>query len=349
MDPRAGFFVGDKAPIITGDHNNVVWHSGLVMGLNPNSVICLPPSLSSSKVFMVPSGIGDIAWVYAKLSTMNEDFVFVIVGDTVSGLNSAVCTRAVSYIKLLPKVKYVSMGITDGRAMYWLSRNMTLNNGRLPDSSSYLCFNYLLDTGHKLETILPSIKTNKHFEMLKPEWAEKEADFFVKEGEDAFCVYPSSKDYYGGQNLPIDHWITLVSRTADRFPDSKIVVMGTLWDFNMIKPLYDALCSIGYAQRVMLAHDRDIAVILAILRRSRFLLGCVSGLSIISEYQRIPTVHLYPKQLYNELTLIGTWESQEMISKGESLSIKIEDGLEKIARKIARRFSPFNEKVLSRT
>ena len=313
----------------------------VLLGINPVDVVCLPPPVVKFRTFIVHGGLGDLAWVYSKLCGTGEKFNLIIAAGMLGVDYSMLSLRSLPFLKLLPQVAYASTTILDAGLLYRLSGLVSSSNGVLPPTMTYLSFNSLLDSGRSLDSIFPSLPTIRHFNMRRPKWAMREASLFLKSGELAFAVYPSSKQYYGGNNLTTLDWVDLIVKFVNLKPTHKVILMGAPWDVNLLKPLYDSLCAIGLSKRTFLMHDRDIAVSLEVLRRCEFLIGAVSGLTIIAEYQKIPTVHFYPKQLHEDLKLMGTWESDEMIKNGLSLSVKISDGVPKIFDLILKEFAPF--------
>lgn len=305
------------------------------VGINPSTLVNIPQALKSHKLFIVAAGMGDIAWIYSKLSCLDEPFILAVTGGATSEKDFTISLRSTPFLSLLPKLTYYTVAFCGSEQVYKACMFSNLSNCKLPTSPAYLCFNHLLEKGIKLNDVLPMFRTDKHFEVIKPEWAETEADLFLKD-EPSFCIYTSSMSYYSGQNLSPENWVGLITSIANDYPDHKIVILGSPWDWNMMIPVYDSLCAIGYSERVTLLHDRHIAVTLAVLRRCNFFVSCVSGISIIAEYQRVPTVHLYPRHLHSHFKLMGTWESEEMVASGKSLSLKIEIGYKNICKELSK-------------
>jgi hypothetical protein len=309
--------------------------------LDPQSMINIPKKYAKYRTYIVPGGIGDIAWIYSKLHHLNEPLVFVIAGGARTQMESAVSLRAIPFVNLLPNVKYCSIAFCTPDQIYHYCEGANFTNCRIPASPSFLCFNQLLDNGTNLDNILPLLKTDRHFPIKKPAWANKEADVFLKKDEKAFAIYTSSANYYCDQNMSFQDWTKLVIKTAERKPDHKIILMGAPWDCDLMVRLYDFLCGVGFRDNLIMMHDRDISVVLEVLRRCQFMIGAVSGLTIVAEYQKVPTIHLYPKQLYTQYKLEGTWESPEMVRSNKSISIRMEEGSDVILSKTLASFEPF--------
>ena len=316
------------------------------IGIRPDTVINLPRMYTGLPTYIVPPGIGDIAWIYAKLNTMDQDFVLLVPGKTKIKEQAAQSLRSLPFINLLPRVVYSSVAYCEGSHAYIAGHLSNYTNGVFPESPAFLCFNWHLERGNKLENILPGFKTNRHFEMKRPQWAMDEAKLFLSPGEKAIAFYTSSDGYFDGQDFTAIKWAQLIQDTAMKFPKHKIMLIGTTWDMRLMFPLYNTLCGMGLKSRVVMIHDRDIATVLEVLRACDFLVGAVSGLTIIAEYQRVPTVHLYPKFLHSgetlnheSMNLIGTWESPEMVRNRTSLSIPYVDF--NSVKRIATDFAPF--------
>lgn len=331
QDPRSNRWHMDNKPI----------HPILeAVCINPNKVVSIPRHFANNRTFIVPSGIGDIAWLYAKLVNLNEPIVFCVAGQAKQSIHTAIAQRAFPFLDLLDNVVYSSLALCSSESVYWASVATNYTNCHIPSSPAYLACNRWLEKGQKLDYFLPNIKTTRHFNMRKPKWAYQEADLFLKKDELAFAIYPSSKDYFGDQNVALSGWIKTIKALISSHPDHKVILLGSPWDLSMLIPLYDAVCSIGYSERVLMMHDRDFAVSIEVLRRCQFFVGAVSGLTIVAEYQRVPTVHIYPEQLYKVDKLINTWESPEMVSNGLSLSLRAGDDVEENIEKMFDKFSP---------
>lgn len=283
----------------------------------------IPERLHGHRIFVVPAGMGDFAWLYAKLCNLKEKFVVAVPYDH----SAQTSMRSVPFLKLLPQVEYQAVAYTNSNdvarkyAISWNGRKLPALNPAI------LSCNHLLEVGKKLDEILPDMPTTRHFEMIKPKAAEREADDFVGVGEKAIAIYPSSERYFGKENLAPERWAMLADFMLQAMPEHKLVMVGALWDMAFMFEIRRYLQQRG--QTATLVYDKDIATVLAVLRRCKLLVGAVSGLTIVSEYQKIPTLHLYPPTLlpikkHNELYKIklkGTWETPEMVERGTSISI----------------------------
>lgn len=308
------------------------------------AIIGVPRHVLKGRVYIVPGGIGDIAWVYAKLLGLGEPFSFAVAGHALDATHSVIALRALPFLNLLPMVKYTSVALCNSEQVYWITVAMDFSNGHMPATPAYIACNRWLEKGQTLDSFLPGLPTQRHFEMRRPKWAIREAGMFVGAKKRAFAIYPSSKDYFGDQNLTLAGWLKIVKSLAERFPEHEIILLGAAWDLSMLIPLYDAVSAIGYSDRVQVVHDRDFATALEILRRCDFFVGAVSGLTIVAEYQRVPTVHFYPKHLYETDHLMGTWESPEMLRDGLSVSLKVGDGAEANIQRMFQEFAPLRGK-----
>lgn len=311
----------------------------IIAGLHPDRVVRLPASMRDDDVYIVPAGIGDIAWAYAKICHSDRPVVLAIADHSALTGANGLSLRAVPFAGLLKNVKYASIALCTSEQVVWASAQMN-PAGPLPKSPAYLCVNHWLEQGQKLDSFM-GLPTNRHFEMIQPVWADKQADLFTESEKKYIGVFCSSTDYCGKENMPLAEWLRLIRLMLQEKPDHEVVMVGAPWDLSLMLPLWEALNAIGYGSRVQMVYDRDIAVTLAILRRCDFFVGAVAGLSIVAEYQRIPTVHLYSKHHWEKYPLINTWESPEMVGAGLSLSVRMEDGVGSIVSNMTRKFAPF--------
>lgn len=68
----------------------------------PETIPFIPEPFRRHRIFCVPSGIGDFAWIYAKLTNYGEPFVTVHSDDLLKDR----VNRALPFVQLLPKVAY---------------------------------------------------------------------------------------------------------------------------------------------------------------------------------------------------------------------------------------------------
>lgn len=315
------------------------------VSINPMKVINVPKHFTNCRTYIVPSGIGDIAWLYAKLINLGEPLVIAVAGQTKHPVHSAIAQRAFPFLDLLDGIAYKTLAMVSSEQVYWATVAMNFTNCRMPASPGYLACNRWLEKGQRLDDFLPNLKLTRHFKMKRPKWATEEANLFIDGDESVFAIYPSSADYFGDQNVALAGWMKIIKRMIELNPKSRCILIGAPWDLTMLVPLYDAMCAIGYSDKVTMIHDRHFAVSLEILRRCEFLIGAVSGLTIVSEYQKIPTVHIYPKHLYENDHLMGTWESPYMVGQKLSLSLKAGDAAEDNLLAMERDFAPLKVKV----
>lgn len=330
----------DVPPAHVGDQ---IVSDGFHLGVHPDRITNIPEPMRQFKCFIVPAGMGDIAWVNAKLSGLKEKIVLAIACQSGSRDGFGLTLRSFGFAELLENVAYVTAAMCTSEHVYWSSVVADYSNRHIPASPAFVCLNQMLEKGHKLDSILSLLPTDRHFPIKRPRWAEDEASLFLPKGTPALAVYTSSREYYGGQNMDAFSWVKYIGQIADELPKHKIILMGSPWDASLMVPVRDLLVATGYANRVLMMHDRHIATTLAVLRRSSFFIGAVSGLTIVAEYQKVPTVHLYPEQLHKEYNLIGTWETPSMVKRGTSLSLKMKDGLVAITEATLERFRPIRE------
>ena len=317
-------------------------NEGLVEDHQLHTFLDLPKSVRKYRTFIVPAGIGDFAWIYAKLVNLDEPFN---IGVADEGRRHPVAMRSLPYFQLLPNVAYATLaGVHSGEIVKYARR---WNGRQLPITDpALLCFNLLLEAGTPLPQILPDLPTTWHYPIFRPDWAELEADIIIPKGQKTVAIFTSNDDYFKAtydeqgkpikdahaETLPPERWALLLDYLQKRLPDHRILLIGAAWDGQYMKTIRELCWYRGFTVDVV--DDRHIAVSLAILRRCRFFIAAASGLGIIAEYERVPTMHLYPPTLIKQVRypgtkhervldvkLMGSWESPEMVAAGKSISI----------------------------
>jgi hypothetical protein len=237
---------------------------------------------SSRLHVLVPAGIGDVAWIGAKLfpiAHQRKNVTFHL-----PGLEQQ---RVGCYLDLF--------GI-DYEYNDWLTTDMVWNNMAHPSGSPelpragcvYVQANRHLETGHRIEEWYPKLKT------VWPVPEINHEDYAKR----PFCLmFPGSRGYMG-RNLSAADWVRVVGWLHRHIAPVRLVGAGQDAEFVQ---------QIGGMVECTKLIDRPIEEVLAAATSPycRLFLGVASGPLIAATYMGAPCFFGYPEHLH---LMPGTWE-----------------------------------------
>lgn len=260
----------------------------------------------------VPSGIGDISWIYSKLVNAPEEYQFELV------VADGWPHRSVDYCRLLPRVvkaEYQNFDYKDVLAFQRINPMKTFEEiassgfGRV-----FVSCNEHLEQGRRLEKWLPDLATEFHYKMNttkedRDSAVELAREHKILEPVDAptFWIGVSAASYRGSEA-----WDTWRSPKWNRFMDLlqevadkhlRFVLLGGFWDdltFALAKR-WDAVELVG---KTSVAQAYEIHKLLD------GYIGFSSGLGVLSTVLSRPTVMLWPK---HQVELSTSWAPPEML------------------------------------
>lgn len=253
----------------------------------------------------VPSGIGDISWMYSKLKHV-EPFRWLVADGWPA--------RSVPYLKLLPQVLDADYGHFDYSDI--LRFEETLKIGATPTwkdlekysgGNLYLEANRHLEAGKPLRTWLPDLPTDYHYDIVIPETeAHRAAKLLVGLKRPIWGI--SAASYRGAEawkTWGVEPWLRFLHGWLD-FAGGTVLLMGANWD-----DLTFALSSEGGFTD--LVGRTSVPMALWIAREIDGYIGFSSGLGIVRTVFNKPTMMMWPD---HQAELSRSWVDPEMLENG---------------------------------
>jgi len=273
--------------------------------------------------FIVPPGIGDISWLYSKLSNLNTDLEFKV--PWLGGRRP----RAVPYLRVLPKVV---------RSSYDNVRNPATSNSIKPNESKAALIkaarrhfvpievNNWLNEGNRLEGFLPWLDTDFHYELSLE---SEEPSFDLVPERNFICFFLGSETGNKAWKGWYREWIKFIELTWDHFRPDVIITIGSSWDASYTnKVIHEIPSHINI--RSVTGHT-SISTCLHLIRRSRFLVGFASGLSVMATVMKTKTLMLYPA---HHEKLMRSWPPKESIEDKSYIGLLFSDGPKRAFKEI---------------
>jgi hypothetical protein len=259
----------------------------------------------------VPSGIGDISWIYSKLHCAPPEFDFeLFVADGWPH-------RSVEFCRMLPRVvrsDYEDFNYKDILSFQRVN-NITTFEGVATNGfgRTFISCNEHLEQGKRLEDWLPDLKTDFHypvvtmgddmktaFELINPKGG---VDVGVRLIGVSAASYRGSEAWDTWRSPKWNRFMDLLQEVADK--RLRFVLLGGFWDdltFALSKR-WDAIelvgkTTIGQAYELHKLLDGYI--------------GFSSGLGVLSTLLSRPTVMLWPR---HQAELSTSWAPPEMLKE----------------------------------
>jgi len=251
-----------------------------------NSDGTLKPQVPHSKMptedgqlhLLVPNGIGDFAWVYAKYATLIEQGK-----DVTFWFNDDEAKRVKPYADMLG-VKYDFCTVDN--------RDLLAAPGELSEESVneggiyYVHANRHLESGKKLVDWHPWLEMRNPAPTCIVPWDKHEGGVF-----DFITVHMCMKSYVEG-NWPEKIWARKLKEIEEKF--GSVCVVGALWD-------------VPFAHKVFQHYQPTTEILGAPLRKSldtvrtaRAHIGLDSGLTILAKYLGVPALQAFPDWLWTD-------------------------------------------------
>ena len=279
----------------------------------------------------VPQGVGDIYWVYQKLSPYVDKINFNIILTTDP---NPVQTRSHDWLVLLPKCGRVSF-VKEGpdrydkliAKCYQASEVLVANNGV---DSIDCCFNKNLEEGQRLDAIDPH---------LPIEWKPSmRCESFALPFSDYVTLYVSgsnkSKDAW---DLPT--WVGCINAFYAKYNlNCPLVLIGASYDAGLLADLLEEFTT-KTKLRTRLFIDLPPAKIVHLFKNAHFFIGYQSGLNVIADICGTPQLMVYFPKLE---PMMNTWCRPEHLGNGKFTAVLFSDNVEKVVTALPV-FLPKNE------
>jgi len=239
----------------------------------------------------VPSGIGDISWIYSKISILPRQVRLFISGEGYQ--------RSLAYVKLLPNVHAAQYVPVASNQLYsWDAPETYAELVDWPeDKKCPLIANKWLEEGNRLDQFLKDSPTDHYYSLKLSQKAHDQAEKILKDIFYPVGIFMASIpanirwDGWGPEE-----WINFLRVLHDQHPFMTFVFLGAYWDVGMFNLLLPYL-KLHHLPYINLISKTDLETTLVLLDKLKLLIGFASGLHILNVRGQQNTVMFYPEKL----------------------------------------------------
>ena len=252
-------------------------------------------------VIGVPSGIGDISWVYSKVKNIGEPLEIEVADGWPY--------RSVPYLELLPKVVKATYGgfsyvnIIGFQTVNGITGNESWYELRKLGDNLLLEVNKHLEAGKRLEKWIPDLPCDFHYEMITTAQDSSQAELLL-EGLRKPVIGISAASYRGSEAWKTwgkEQWSAFLP-WLEAETGGQVLLMGGFWD-----DLTSSLADMGYKDIV---GRTNTGVMVELLRKMEGYLGFSSGLGVLRTVLSKPAFMMWPN---HQFQLATSWAPFEML------------------------------------
>jgi hypothetical protein len=260
--------------------------------------------------FHVPSGIGDVSWLYSKLINLPEKFTMTVADGWPH--------RTAPFLNLLPRVERAEYGPFNydeiirqeeyhefGLSPTWrqvFDRNI---------ENVYIECNRHLESGRRLEDWLPDLPTNFHYPIYIPFEDADRGDMLIRDLPRPIWAI-SAASYRGSEA-----WKTWGFEEWKRFltawhlhAGGTILLLGGFWD-----DLTHTLASNPEYKDIV--GKTSVGAMLKVIKEVDGYIGFSSGMGILRTVYKKPVFMLWPD---HQVELSTSWAPPEMLENGQYIA-----------------------------
>jgi hypothetical protein len=252
-----------------------------------------------SYIFNVPSGIGDISWIYSKLVNFPYPFQLKIVKDEPQ--------RSLPFTRLLPRVINSAYSNYSYVGDFVKAKRILPSNTDLPslDPGEYfLSANPHLEQGNRIETYLPTLPTSFHYDI-------KDEPIDLGLQGKLIGIYPSKYQTYGWHFWEVKEWVEFMTLVRDFLGGCSFVVIGAGFD----KGLGDDLAKEEGLIIKSFVGKTFCGQLVNLIKQLDFLVAYPSGVGVLGGVLSVPTLHFIPPQPWIEKMRGSYADPKDIISK----------------------------------
>lgn len=238
-------------------------------------------------------GIGDLSWIYSKLVNCGEELDLIIAED-------AKHKRALPFMGLLPNVKSAKYGKKEDYEYLATCGNNNFSDYKKAEAEGMRLFcsaNNYLEKGNRLESFLPDLETDFHYEIKTTEAQKKAAQTLLPDGP-YIGIYTSAQlgaQFWNGWQ---EHeWTDFILRLVHNFPQATPVLYGAKWDFDLSFMVAGLLNRAGVDFVNIVGKTMDMGTAVECLKIFKHNIGFASGMGILANVLNRPVCMLYPDHL----------------------------------------------------
>lgn len=259
----------------------------------------------------VPSGIGDVSWIYSKLCHANKPIWFEVADGWPY--------RTVPFLKLLPNVAGAKYSDFTYSQVCVMQNQLHGSYFKWQDVTSagygmnYLEANQHLERGKRLEEWLPDLPTDFHYPIAETSIIDHQRVNRLLDWDNVArpIIGISAASYRGSeawQTWGYSEWSYFLKALTDK-TGGTILLMGGFWD-----DLTSSLTDDGYPDIV---GKTNPAQIVEVLRRIDHYVGFASGLGILRTVLNKPAFMLFPEHL---VALQTSWVDPQQLEDHSYMS-----------------------------
>lgn len=237
----------------------------------------------------VPPGVGDVYWVLTKLKAWRAERGNHPVRLLIQSAGHL--DRAGQWVDMVDFVDEV-------RFYPFKPDRAALNHGlgQLRDGTPILWPNAIVDQGRHLADWLPRLPLDLSFPVSVDEVP----------GGPRFVLYVSSESINRAwmSHLPPTYWRDLVAELNQRV--GRVTLIGARWDLSYLNGFLKAGPPLDLE---LLVGETTLKQVAGLLKSARFFVGVISGMTILANHFRTPTVALYPTAHHERFP--RTWVAPE--------------------------------------
>jgi ADP-heptose:LPS heptosyltransferase len=220
----------------------------------------------------VPPGIGDIYWCLTKLKALREQ---------VGAEHVELCVQRAGPGRSILWAQMVDF--VDSASMHPFTPGQAAQTGYLAPGAGVDCIlwpNAIVDQGRPLSAWLPHLQMDLDFPIHTQSM-----------GAPRVLLYASSEAINRAwvPNLGLDYWAELLDQLTRAI--GPVTLIGAAWDETFTRQLR-ARIKVPFED---LGAQTSLPQVADLLKNARVLVGVISGLTILANHFRTPTVALYPQ------------------------------------------------------
>lgn len=259
-------------------------------------------------------GIGDISWVYSKFAHLDRGISVTIAEDSKH-------RRSDPFVKMLPNIKSSRYGV--GMQDYvrlkqtWNATYEEILEAESEGKQLFISANNWVDSGNRLEGWIPDLPTDFHYQINTTKEHKDSAKEFLPGGAMYLCFHTASVEGMRIWNTwGPGEWLDFLGCIRASMRHVVFAMIGARWDRNMAEALLPLMKALK-ADVVDLVGKLDLGTSFEVMKRSRYMVGFASGMTIVANVLRKPCLMLYPDSLPK---LMYSWPCPESLAFGTYLA-----------------------------
>ena len=244
----------------------------------------------------VPAGIGDVSWIWSKLSTIQDKGFQIFTPDTTP-------QRTFYWLHLLGsrvipaigKHGYNDILTQESRKGYeeYTSWKEILKNYE-EDEVIYLQPNQWFLKGRSLESWLPDLKTDYHYPIYESPQDDEIGKKLIEGYRYPVAMHMGCVRGAKAWNTWLaEDWAAFIVALKKEFPEIQPILMGGIWDLDMAMEVMGRLPE--DIKVVDLIGRTTIGQAITILRNVTYFVGFSSGLNVMCNVLNKPCTAMWPK------------------------------------------------------